>query len=208
MAMSAPAQAYEVDTFVNNMRDRAFAVSERGVAYGCRSTRLAANDILDWRMHHQESAPIALQTDWDVDMRSIEYRDPNVFLNLGDSAAFNTSYWGPAAVPYNTVLENTGPFTVKANSYTVATSGNYQICASLANFVDDFDLYIYINGKQDRVFAHSSYGAAQGCRTISLKANDSFQVRAGNSARKDISFAPNRYWNWMQVTAGDAYTGP
>jgi hypothetical protein len=201
-SLSSRSYDYELDLFINGQRERAFAISKNGVASGCRTVMLAANTSVDIRLYHMGANAMTISPD--------AVRNQLTFsviggtgggLSMGNTSAFTVPSGQSTAIPFTTVLENTAGFVQNGTAFTATKVGNYNICASVASFAQDFLLDLYINGVRDRNFAVSSFGMGQGCRSVTLNVNDRFEVVVQQSSGNPMPVSTNRFWNWLVVSS-------
>jgi hypothetical protein len=201
-AASFTNQAFELDVFVNGVRERAFAMSRYGVATGCRSVRTQRYDRVDVRLYQASGAPmsVAPNTYWNW----LTLENNAIEASMGDIAAFTVPDRTFTTVPYGTELvDEYSTYDPQTGRFTALESRDYRFCASLASFGGDFELDLFVNGGRENAFPTSTRGFAEGCRTIRLNASDFVEVRVHQQTRTPMTFQPNVYWNWLTVTLGN-----
>jgi hypothetical protein len=199
-ASAAATQPFELDLFVNGARERAFAVEKRGVGTGCRTIRLAAGDYVEVKTYAFQGAQFVANKarNW----LTID-QPQTLFSSLGSTLPFVAASGQFQTVPYTNSLLSQDPYYNPATGkFTAPANTKYQFCASLANFTQDFELDLFINGIRENAFVLSSYGAAIGCRTIRLNAGDTVEVKVYQASGSPMSVSPNGIWNWLTVEMG------
>jgi hypothetical protein len=188
----------EIDLFINGTREKAIS---NGVvqASGCRSVRLAANDLVDVRAFQNTmntTIPRDVNnTDW------IDIQKQPLSLSVGAVAAFPTVSHVFTQVPYSTVLfDDASQYNTTSHTFTAATAGDYEVCASLLipqSTMDGDEIDIYKNGMREKGLSFGHFGLS-GCRVMRLAAGDQVQVWAYTLGNK--SFVNDANWDWLEVS--------
>jgi hypothetical protein len=195
---------FEMDLFINNVRDRAFTVSTRGVGQGCRTIQLRNKDYVSVQVNQGSGATVTfpwnLYWNWLTVDEVVGIAAANDVTSFyAGSGSFTKALYG-ASVPYGSSASSWyGYFDAANNQFVANRALDANLCASLASFDADFELELWINGNRERSFALSKYGAASGCRPVRLAARDRVDVRLYHAAGHTQTFWANAYWNWLTV---------
>jgi hypothetical protein len=193
------AQDFELDLFVGGARERAFAIGRHGAGSGCRTVRIPPGSTLDVRVYQGSGSPMSVPSNVLWSWLTTENR--TAYVSLGDVAGFVVPDRTFTTVPYSNVLYDIGSeYDPQTGRFKPQSAGDYEFCASLASFVQGFELDLFINGNRENAFAMSNYGAGIGCRTIRLRGGDAVDVRVWQQTGKAMSFAPNTLWNWLTIS--------
>lgn len=197
-SLASFAQDFELDIFINDVRERAFAVARNGVAQGCRTVYLTDGQRLDVRVYQSAVPSMTFARNLYWNWMTVYTAQPVVAVV--DSAAFQEPSDGQfTQVPYNVVQYNGWGAYDPATSRFISPGGGYQVCAALASFVPDFELDTYLDGVRSKALAVSSYGAATGCRNVRIAQGSVLDLRAYQGSVASMAFSPNSYWNWLTV---------
>ena len=180
---------FEMDLFVNNAREKAFAVSKHGAGLGCRPTTLKLNDKVDVRLYQAQTPSLSVSPNSYWNWLTINAINTSLQTQFSDIAQFAVSSGNFAFVPYSGI----------GSGYVAQYYGDYLVCSSLAGFTENFELDVFINGSRENAFAASNYGAATGCQLVRLKAQDTLQIGVYQNRVASLVFSPNGLWNWLSV---------
>jgi hypothetical protein len=198
----SPTQTFELDLFVNGVRDHAFATaSTDSIAQGCRTVRLPAGSQVDVRVYQTTSGTVTFSPNPYWNWMTVEKVSSTVsIVNITQFTANQNQF---TKVPYNTEYYDDGnAFDAGNSTFTVNASGDYRVCASLLAGTNPHtvELDLVINGVRDHAFANSTdTTAARGCRTVRLAAGNTVEVQVYQNTATAAVFSPDSYWNWMTI---------
>jgi hypothetical protein len=189
----------EIDLFVNGAREKGLG-DQRGACGGCRTLRLAANDVVDIRMWQGTGNTVTVPEDPNWDWLVIGKLPALV------SAEGITTFSAPSQtfvkVPYaREIFDDDGRFDIGTSTFTAASAGDYLFCASLyaTSAAADVELDLFKNGVRDRAIAWGRNGIG-GCRVLRLAVADQIDVRVWHNNAEAVSFSTDAYWPWFQTS--------
>ena len=188
----------ELDVYINNKRERPIAFGV-GVVTGCRTVRLAANDAVEVWLYQDSGATVTIQPDSSWDWLEIQSQPATV------SAVGIASFSAPGPNTFeklsyaSELFDDHGEFDIGSSTFTAASAGDYQLCASLftgtSSYGDELD--VYKNGVREVGIGYSKY-AQRGCRTLRLASNDQLQVWYANTAAASVD--SDTLWDWIELS--------
>ncbi len=207
-ALASPSPDFELDLFVNGQRTNAFCSSRQGFCDGCRTVRLSKGQYVNIWAYSPGGGPIEFKPkkfyDW-MTVNKISASITPLDVYFDNLTSFPAAQNVPTKVRYGRkVYDNRNQFNAQNNRFTAAEPRDYRVCASLADFAQDYDLVIAINGVREKGLAMSANGFARGCRTVRLKnAGDFLELLVVQSAVASVPFNENSYWNWLTIEPVD-----
>jgi hypothetical protein len=197
---------FELDVFINGNRERAIA-GGAGAAQGCRTVRLTAGQVVDVEAYQASGSTVNIAPDNYWDWLTIQLVTSHV--SLGDSAPFVAPSGTFTKVPYSMVLYDDSKEWTTTNDFVAASSGDYEVCASLtsipASATLGFELDVFIDGARDVAFAGGGSAFQGGCHTVRINAGQKLDVELYQGSGSSVSFASNVYWNWLTVSKVNAH---
>ena len=191
--------AFELDVFINDARERAFAYGTT-VAEGCHTVRLKAGDHVDVRVWHAEAASESVSNVPAWTALTIR-KSPATVLATG-TTAFSVPSSTFTLVPYDhDVYDDANTFDTTAHTFIAPQAGDFQICASIAGgngptLRTEMDLFV--NNTRKVGFAHD-LGSFIGCHTLRLAASDAVDVRIYQTQASSVSIPADSSWQWITV---------
>lgn len=198
LSFSDPTLEGELDLYLNAVREKTLS-NGVGLASGCRSVRLAANDLVDVRFF-QNTANSTIPTDPNANDWLTIAKQP-VTTSVSAIGAFNTTSHVFTQVPYTTVaFDDASQFSSTLHQFTAATAGDYLVCASLlvpGSTVDGDEIDIYKNATREKGLGYGHFGVS-GCRVMRLSAGDYVQIWQYTLGNK--TYANDANWDWFEVS--------
>lgn len=189
---------FELDLAIDGARERAMAISRRGVGQGCRNVSLAAGHSVEVQTWQTQGNPASFEPNNAWNWLTIDRIWPTV--SLGGISTFAVPSAQFTAIPYaDKTYDRYDEFDVATGRYTAAFGGARRFCIAATSFVPDFEVDLFINGSRENAIAVSNYGAALGCRTVRLVAGQYVEARVHQTVAASMTFAANAIWNWMTV---------
>ena len=198
VGLSDPTLEGELDLFVNATREKTLS-NGVGLASGCRSVRLAANDLVDVRFF-QNTGNTTIPTDGNANDWLAITKQP-ITTSVSAISPFNTTSHNWAQVLYSTVaFDDASQFSPTLHQFTATTAGDYEVCASLlvpTSTVDGDEIDIYKNAAREKGLSYGHFGLS-GCRVMRLSAGDYVQIWQYTLGDKAYTNDPN--WDWFEVS--------
>jgi hypothetical protein len=189
---------FEMDLWINGTRERPFAYGRLSASGGCRVVRLATGDAVKVEMYQDSGAAVTVPVDviWDW----LTIAEQPALASEGDVTTFAVPGSTFTAVPYSAeISDGGGVFDVGAHQLTPTVSGDYEVCASLDDQVQQpFELDVFKDGTRDKGFIAAT-GAGTGCRIMRLAAGAHVDVRMDQETGATITIPSNVFWNWLTV---------
>lgn len=197
LAATSYAKDFELDLFVDGVRERAFAVARNGVANGCRTIALRTGNVLDVRVYQPFVGSLAFGGNASWDWMTI--RSVTQYVAVNDLARFDAPSGQFSTIAYNT--EASDPLNVfdPLMARLTLPAGDFQLCMSAASFVPEFEVDLFPHLQRSKAFAISSHGAATGCVPLSLTQDEYLDLRAYQGNGTPMVFSPNTLWNWLTL---------
>jgi hypothetical protein len=189
---------FDLNLFVNGVRDSVFAQAQRGGAQGCRTLKLKANDMADVRVEHTSGEPLSFQPNDSWNWMNIQAVVGSVSLDSVDPFVAEPNKFTKVQYTSKT-YDADKQFDVKTNRFTAVEAGDYRVCSALASPSPDFELDLFVNGQRTNAFCHSHHGFCDGCRTVRLAKGQFFDIWTYPAGGGAIEFKPKKFYNWMTV---------
>jgi hypothetical protein len=190
-SLRSPGADFRLEVLVDNQDAHVIAVSNDGIAQGCRTVWLdPGHYVLVYAAATSGTVSFAPEPYWS--WLSVSYAGGAASLDGVTPFDLPTAQF--AKVLYETPLYGTAP----AGNYRALLDGQYRVCASMMDYYTTFELDLFVNGNRNKAFAVSHQGYAQGCSTVHLNTGNTVDVRAYQyGAPVTISRLPT--WNWITV---------
>lgn len=205
LSVNATGYPYELDVYLNSARLRVLGIGE-DVARGCSVVRMAANDHLEIWMYQNTGNTINVTQDLVWDWLTIGRIDsPSVAA--ATQASFDATNNTLTPLPYtNEQRDELNGYDTGTLAFTAAQAGDYLSCASVSTNAAFFgQLHTAKNGTPVVMFGRQ-IGAANGCRTTRMAANDTVQVQFLQANGGTRTIPHNAFWNWMSLHRVPAMT--
>lgn len=190
---------FELDVFAGGIRQRAFAAAVRGVAEGCVTLDVTNTDGVDVRVYQSAVPSMGFSPNEHRNWLTV-HKVSGIRTSLANVVAFTAPQRTFTAIPYSQAIEDSAlEFDATNHRFVMSGAATVQACASVASFVPDFELDVFVNGTRTKAFAISKYGIAEGCRTFPVATGDVVDIRMYQSFVPSMSFAPNPYWSWLTM---------
>ncbi len=179
----------ELDTFHNAARGVVFG--EQGVAQGCRSTRLAANDTLEIKSAVGTIASQSIPHDplWNY---MTHYRLP-VRVQADTVSSYATTNGGFTKILYaGESIDTHNEFS--SGTFTASEDGDYLVCIGFTdNASSATEIDLFRSGARLWSLAYQ-VGVQNGCSVVRLTTNQTLDLRSSSSQGKTITPDPLRHW--------------